>query len=295
MPRAALLSIHARVKGTEQSTWEDPSLVQLWGPRYSAYVVPARDRGIFSLGRLPEDGERRRFAEDMATRLHDFLDGRRMTYGEAGRALGVHPNALRYGAPTGRILIRWDGARQPTVWTVAPPKVDPRDARLELARRYLHVFGPSTPAAFAEWAGIRPPEGRATLSELSRSLTPVRTPIGESWILARDEPDFRSPARPTADARLLPSGDAYFLVQGADRELLVPDAERRRALWTPRVWPGAILVRGELVGTWRRAQAAVTIQPWRRLSRGHRDAVEAEAASLPLPGIGSSIRLRWDE
>src|SRR2546428_3379193 len=43
MPRAALLSIHARVEGTEPSTWEDPSLVQLWGPRYSAYVVPARD------------------------------------------------------------------------------------------------------------------------------------------------------------------------------------------------------------------------------------------------------------
>jgi hypothetical protein len=29
MPRAAVLSIHARVKGTEVSSWEDPSLVQL--------------------------------------------------------------------------------------------------------------------------------------------------------------------------------------------------------------------------------------------------------------------------
>src|SRR5437773_42828 len=28
MPRAALLSIHARVEGTGPSTWEDPSLVQ---------------------------------------------------------------------------------------------------------------------------------------------------------------------------------------------------------------------------------------------------------------------------
>ena len=39
MPRAALLSIHARVDGTEPGTWEDPSLVQVWGPRFSAYVV----------------------------------------------------------------------------------------------------------------------------------------------------------------------------------------------------------------------------------------------------------------
>jgi hypothetical protein len=33
MPRAALLSIHARVDGTQPTTWEDPSLVQTWGPR----------------------------------------------------------------------------------------------------------------------------------------------------------------------------------------------------------------------------------------------------------------------
>src|SRR5438046_8437201 len=111
MPRAALLSIHARVEGTEPSTWEDPSLVQLWGPRFSAYVVPGRDLAVFSLGRLPDDAKGRRFAEDLADRLHAFLGGRRMTYGEAGRVLGEPPNRLRYAAPTGRVHIRWDGAR----------------------------------------------------------------------------------------------------------------------------------------------------------------------------------------
>src|SRR4051812_23992632 len=55
MPRAALLSLHARIRGVESSTWEDPSLAQLWGPRYSTYVVPKRDFAFFSLGRLPED------------------------------------------------------------------------------------------------------------------------------------------------------------------------------------------------------------------------------------------------
>jgi hypothetical protein len=60
MPRAALLSIHARVEGTEPSTWGDPSLVQLWGPRHNAYVVAARDLAVFSLGRLPDDPVGRR-------------------------------------------------------------------------------------------------------------------------------------------------------------------------------------------------------------------------------------------
>jgi hypothetical protein len=178
---------------------------------------------------------------------------------------------------------------------VPAPEVDPRDARLELARRYLHVFGPTTPEAFAEWAGIGARRGRAAFDSLGASLTLVRTPIGEAWILSRDEPAIRAAAGPAAPARLLPSGDAYFLLQGADREFLVPDPDRRGALWTPRVWPGALLVEGEIVGTWRRAQGTVTIETWRRLLRAARDAVEAEAESLPLPGIEAQIVVRWND
>src|SRR5262245_58693406 len=82
-----------------------------------------------------------------------------------------------------------------------------------------------------------------------------------------------------------PVGDAYFLLQAADRELLVPDTRRRGALWPPRVWPGAVIVDGEIVGTWRRAGAVVHVKPWRRLSRAARDAVVSEADSMPLPDI----------
>ena len=293
MPRAALLSIHARVEGTVPSTWEDPSLVQLWGPRFSAYVVAAQDIPVFSLGRLPTADPGRRRATETAASLHAFLGGRKMTYGEAGHAMGRHPNSLRYAAPTGTVLMRWDGARQPTIWTVPPPDIDPADARLELARRHLHIFGPTTPAALAQWAGIKPPRGRAAFDALAASLTPVRTPVGEAWILTSDEAGFRAPGEPGAGARLLPSGDAFFLLQGADRELLVPEADRRAMLWTPRVWPGAVLVGGELVGTWRRADANVTIQPWGRLSPAERDAVQAEAEALPLPGVQGRVQVRW--
>src|SRR5580765_1996940 len=108
MPRAALLSIHARVEGAGPSSWEDPSLVQLWGPRYSAYVVAAPDLAVFSLGRLPDKAGARQIAEDLAARLHVLLDGARMRYGEAGSALGEPPNRLRYAAPTGTVAIRWD-------------------------------------------------------------------------------------------------------------------------------------------------------------------------------------------
>jgi DNA glycosylase AlkZ-like len=294
MPRAALLSIHARVEGTTPTTWEDPTLVQLWGPRFSAYVVARRDIAVFTLGRLDERGPSRRQADDIAARLATFLAGRTMRYDEAGAGLGMHGNRLRYAALTGTVLMRWEGARLPTIWTIPAPDVDPLDARLELARRYLHVLGPATHEGFAHWAGIGGPSGRESFEGLASELSRVRTPVGDGWILASDDPTFRATATTPAPARLLPSGDTYFLMWGADRELLVPDAARRAELWTSRVWPGALLVGGEVTGTWRRADRTLSIQAWRRLSETERDAVEAEAASLPLPGVAGRLVVRWD-
>src|SRR5438270_5361331 len=125
MPRAALLSIHARVNGAGPAVWEHPSLVQLWGPRFSAYVVAAQNVGVFSLGRLPDDARRRARARETASRLRAFLNGRRMPFGKAGHEMGVQPNSLRYAAATGTVLMRWDGARQPVIWTAPAPEVDP--------------------------------------------------------------------------------------------------------------------------------------------------------------------------
>jgi hypothetical protein len=291
MPRAALLSLHARVEGVESSTWEHPSLAQLWGPRYNTYVVAQRDFALFSLGRLPDNEKGRLRAERMAEQMHAGLNGKRMTDRELARAIGVG-NAMRYGATTGTVAIRWEGARAPIVWTVAAPEIDPADACRELARRYLHIFGPTTAGSFARWAGISRRSGAEAFASLEPSLLAVRSPLGEEWLLADDEPELRAARTTPALARLLPSGDAYFLLDGAERELLVPRKDQRQLLWTPRVWPGALLVEGEIRGTWRRANQTVRIETWGRLSRAARDSVEAEAATLPLPGI-DRIEVVW--
>jgi hypothetical protein len=121
--------------------------------------------------------------------------------------------------------------------------------------------------------------------------------VGEAWILASDEAGFAAkPDEVSNGVRLLPSGDAYFLAWGDDRAILVPDAGRRAELWTSRVWPGALLVRGEVAGVWRRASAEVTIDAWRKLTKAEREAVEVEARSLPIPGLeGRSIQVRWND
>jgi hypothetical protein len=86
-----------------------------------------------------------------------------------------------------------------------------------------------------------------------------------------------------------PSGDAYFLVYAADRELLAPEPDHGRALWTSRMWPGAVLVDGEVA--WRRKDATRryrTVVPslTRRAERSRAE------ASLPLPGIVRAIVAR---
>lgn len=248
---------------------------------------------MFSLGRLPEDARGYTRAHDTASRLHAFLAGRRMAFGEAGRAMGVSPNSLRYAGQTGRALLRWEGARQPVVWTIPAPNMAVRQAQLELARRYLHIFGPATAASFAEWAGIGPMHARAAFEALGHVLISACTPTGDAWILADDEEGFRTRNTSAAPARLLPSGDAYFLLWGADRELLMPDARRRAELLTSRVWPGALLVKGEVAGVWRRAAGAITIEAWRRFSARERENVEAEATQLPIPDLKGPITIRW--
>ena len=296
VPRSALHSLHARVEGVATDALDDPSLVQVWGPRYAVYVVPASDHAPFTLGRMPEKGRLPARAEDYAVRAHAHLAGRKLPVGDVADALGVgNANAIRYATLTGTMLIRWAGARQPIIWTVPRPALNAAEALRELVRRYLHVFGPTTVEAFVRWGGLEGPLALAAFDAIGDSLLTVRTPLGDAFALAEDAPMLRQPPLPTDVARLLPSGDPYYLLWGADREFLVPDAAQRAELWTSRVWPGALLVGGEIVGTWRRSKAEVAVAPWRTLSFQEREAVEAEAATLPLPEVNASAEVRWDE
>lgn len=156
------------------------------------------------------------------------------------------------------------------------------------------MFGPATAGGFARWAGISGRSAADAFASLEGSLLPVRSPLGDGWLLADDEPAMRAGETAAAPARLLPSGDAYFLLQGAERSLLVPWADQRQRLWTSRVWPGALLLEGEVRGTWRRASDTVRIDGWARFSRGARDAIEAEARAFPPPGADQPIEVVWN-
>jgi hypothetical protein len=110
-PGAALLGLHARVKGVsrevlDQALLADKRLVQLWSVRAAPLLVPIDEAPIFTLGLLPQSEEELRYfikgagehlarlgvtAVELVTAvgaaLPEVLDGRDLTKDELGREL----------------------------------------------------------------------------------------------------------------------------------------------------------------------------------------------------------------
>jgi hypothetical protein len=110
-------------------------------------------------------------------------------------------------------------------------------------------------------------------------------------LLAADEKTLES-ADPKA-TRVLGPFDLFL--QARDRATLVPDTAQAKKLWPVLGRPGAVLVDGELVGTWRPRKSGktftVAIQPWRKLAGTNRKAITEQAEHLatyravPLTGV----------
>lgn len=129
-------------------------------------------------------------------------------------------------------------------------------ARLDVLRGYLHPHGPARPEDVAAYldAPLREVTVRWKALEESGDLLPVDVDGRRYGALAGDLPGLLAASDgPVGDqervVRLLGPFDPFL--QARDRVLLVPDATHRKALWPALGRPGAVLVDGEVVGTWR--------------------------------------------
>jgi hypothetical protein len=176
---------------------------------------------------------------------------------------------------------QWLGRRPARRNGKAPAAAGPDRARAELARRYLHCHGPSTPGAFAEWTQRSPADARAAFALVEGELVEVDTDGGRAFMLAADAGALADP--PPADGvRLLPTQDPFL--QQRDRATLLPDPALRRRLWRPVGGPGLLLLDGHPAATWRsqvrRGRLRVTVEPFGSLPAAARAAAEAEAQRL---------------
>jgi hypothetical protein len=177
---------------------------------------------------------------------------------------------------------QWLGARL--------PEVDRDRAAVELVRRYLHCYGPSTAGDFAEWTGISPAQASRAWALAKDELEEVDFHGRKAWVHRQDVPCLTSLAMPEG-ARLLPPHDPYL--QMRDRATLVPDLALHSRLWRAVGNPGGVIADGQFVGTWRGRKTgrklSLSVELFKPVASKAREEIEAEASTIaPFKGCKST-------
>ncbi len=286
-PRSGLLSLAARVDGVGHDDWRGAGLAQVFGPRGAIYIVRQEDVAVFTRGLLPRDTERVATIELVAGRVHKVLNGRPLRQADVVEALPDigGTRGLRWAATLGTLVPVWD-AIDTIVHPRPLPDVDAEDARLELARRFFTYLGPATVADLQWWLDGRRRDATTTVAALDDELAQVTVRGRECLAFAATLPLLESVTRPDSDlTHLLPPDDVY--INRLNRTLLIPDVARQKHLFPQAPPPGALVVGGEVFGTWRRRAGAVEVSSWRAVESRHRERAEEIVAGWPLATKGS--------
>jgi Winged helix DNA-binding domain len=197
------------------------------------------------------------------------------------RALGY---AVQYLSPLVQMPPRgvW-GKTGPTTWTTAEAWLRRRLKATvspdKLVLRYLAAFGPATVADMRVWSGLA--GLREVAERLRRRLRTFRDERGAELF---DVPGAPRPAPDTpAPPRFLPFYDNVALSH-ADRARIVPEGHGARVFTTEGLFVGTVLLDGFVGGRWKiasgRGKTTLSIEPFARLRRSDRAALEAEGARL---------------
>lgn len=162
----------------------------------------------------------------------------------------------------------------------------------ELARRFLHAYGPATPRAFADWLGSTPAQAKRLWQQIEEELEPVTAAGKKAFILQSDRESFR---RADTEEALLLLGphDPYLDIR--DRAILLEDTAAQRQVWRTVGNPGVVLKGGKIIGIWKtrtqREKLSVSTTLWEPLSAPEQRELErqmegyASFRGLALQGI----------
>ena len=299
---AARLDIGAPTAGP---AIESREVAVTWAMRGAPHLVPAADLPVFTLGARPgEDTVHGQWGQPagalaaveraMVGSLRAKPRSKAEVSGAATASLPAelapycrpcdihHPaESLFRAAPSlGRIVLASTAPVmlvRAKVWLGSDAQGDPDALGVELVRRYLHCYGPSTPGHFAEWAGVARSDAAERWEAVTGELVPVRTDR-HAFVLAEDL-DALKGVEPVRGVLLLPAKDVFL--QARDRELMFADKDSRRAVFPQLGGPGVVLVDGEPRATWRGAAKGrryeVRVEPLSRIAKAARSAIEAEA------------------
>lgn len=198
------------------------------------------------------------------------------------------------GLPAGLRLV--PGTSPATLTKIAGWKGPPRAAEGtdELVLAYLHLCGP---ASATDVTAYLQTSASTVRTAWPGGLAEVRVD-GRKASLPEDDLEALLDPPDAVGVRLLPRSDPWLLAR--DRKLVVPDAARRKVLWPPIGWPGAVLVDGEVAAAWRARSARsghaveVTVEQFTKLSPKVRSAAEDEAAAVATQRGVDDLRVTFD-
>lgn len=280
---AASLALSARGMGAE-------GLTMVWSYRGGPHLQRSSDLRWLAAALLPLDEDERAAVMEVAAAVHAVVTkplvkgdlSARVTervpqhsaYCRGCDAVHVNDQLLRLALLPGggRIVDQSPLTVEPIPrWTV--PRA-PRGTERVMAA-YLDLHGPATPRLGGGYLGTN---GAGVRSVWPSGLEQVTVAGRKAWAL---DAAAVAAAEPVPFVRLLGPSDPYL--QMRDRDLLVPDRAKAKTVWTVLGRPGAVVVDGEVVGTWRAAKKKrleIAVTPWSRLSSATRSAVEEEAARV---------------
>ena len=181
----------------------------------------------------------------------------------------------REGKLTHVVLEDWLG------WSVSE-ETDGPALLAQLARRYLHAYGPASAADYASWAGIGLPQARAAFQVLSDDLLQVSV-LDETLSMLRSQAAWLDLKAETPLVHFLPRYDTYLLGY-TSRAFMVAEAYARR------IHPGggqiqqSVILDGHAIGAWRnqrqRGGVGIVVEPFEPLDPALRPYLEAEVEDI---------------
>ncbi|WP_374655588.1 winged helix DNA-binding domain-containing protein [Phenylobacterium sp.] len=174
-------------------------------------------------------------------------------------------------------------------WLGRDERAEPQPAAL--ARRYLAAHGPSLPADFAGWSGLK--GAAAVLEGLGDELATFRDERGRKLYDLKD--GLRPAGETPAPVRLLADFDGAILGR-ADRTGIVRPEHAPLLASKNGLIPAMVLVDGVVAGVWRieakKKTVAVDVRLFGKVAARERKAIEAEAVSAAAflaPDVKASV------
>ena len=327
---SAELTLWARVEDLEptdvaDALWVERSLVKLWAMRGTLHVLPAADFGLWqaalsTYGHYLKPSWLRAFgvSRDELERLLDAvshaLDGQVLTRQELATAVADLTGSPELGdkvlgswgpflkpacfrgilcfAPSAGQNVRFT---RPDHWLGEIRPVDPDEATLEVARRFLGAHGPASREDYARWWAMTPAQAAKVLKRLGEEAVPVDLEGTQAWMLA-DHAAEAAGSAPVRSVRLLPAFDQFVVAATLHAGQLLPGPFEPR-IYRPQGWLSpVVLVDGRMVGVWgherKGGRLEVQVDPFVELGAKARRGVEQEAERL-ASFLGVKLELSW--